>query len=235
MKWALRTAFWIGLVLATAGPLTLILSGYSEAGWAAMISGLILMLGSRFELIEELSLGPLRAKLRQRIEETDTTLVAIRNLAALVASISLSLVKRSGRIGGYTDEEEEQIAKEVKGFLEQIDIDEANIDETFAEWHNAVGRDYVHFILGGNTIPDGGSPELFSEWEALRSRWFDNLPAPEELTGFLSKGGALTPEREEWIEDYRFYLERHGHRRPEVWEQRRDLAERLTIQEAQSG
>jgi hypothetical protein len=126
--------FWIGIVLAGVGPSFLILIGFGEAGWAALISGVVMMLASRFEDILELTVGPVRAKLREKVQEADTTLAETRNLASLLTSTSLSLVKRSGQIGGYTDEEQNQIAQEFRDSLGKVGTDETKIDELFEDW-----------------------------------------------------------------------------------------------------
>lgn len=221
-----KIVFGLALFAAAIGPVLLILLGKSEAGWMTLISAIIVMLGTRFDAIEEISLGPLRAKLRKQVEEAEQVITAIRALATQVASTTLSLVKRSGRLGGYDDEEEEAIRIEVHDLLKQLGVGESEVNDTLNEWHRFTELDYSLFTLGGTQVPKDLPQEHQPRWKELRSGGVKKIPLPEELKEFFEQAGMLTSEREELIKDYEFYLKNRKHRRPDHWGKRREWSRR---------
>ena len=52
--------------------------------------------------------------------------------------LSLSLVKRSGRFGGYSDEEQDRIKNDLISVLREIKVSEADIQGVLVEWHRVV-------------------------------------------------------------------------------------------------
>lgn len=148
-----------------------------------------------------------------------------RDLALLVAQMLLSLVKRTGRIGSFSPAQEKEFEEAVDRILTQFNVTGAERREIFKDWDMFIKADYVFGILGGSTLPqfqsDGGVGG--AAWEALRQRAGQaDFPAPEELTQFLERYGFLAAERKELIEDYSYFLKHLKHRRPEVWERRKE-------------
>jgi hypothetical protein len=142
----------------------------------------------------------------------------MKNTSAAV----LGLVKRSGRWGGYSYDEKEQVKAEVLINLREMGISEKEIEdiEKKSNWHEYVALDYVHDILGGQYHVWGSILGATEEADAFRSRPLSNLPTPDELKEFLTKHHVLTNEVREIVEDYQYYLEHHKQRRPEVWAKR---------------
>jgi len=165
----------------------------------------------------------IEAKTREVLQRAEVTLSELQALAKQVGRVTLSLVKRSGRIGGYSDEEEMQIKESVVNVLKQVGIPDSELREVLSEWHRFTEFDYAHFILGAHTTPDGAALEVLEEWKDLRSGGINKIPTPEEIKSFLEKHGFVTPELQEWLKDYEYYVQFRTHRRPEVWEQRESL------------
>ena len=59
------------------------------------------------------STGGVEAKTREVRARAENTLSELQLLARTVAEVTLSLVKRSGRLGGYSDQEEEKIKRQI--------------------------------------------------------------------------------------------------------------------------
>ena len=95
-----KFVFWFAAAVAFFGPTAGILLGNGQAGWASLVSALVLMMATRFETIEEFSFGPLKAKLRQKIEEIESFLVPLRTLALSMSEMILTLTMGEGRWGG---------------------------------------------------------------------------------------------------------------------------------------
>ena len=164
----------------------------------------------------------IEAKTREVLQRAEITLNELQILAQQVGAVTLSLVKRNGRLGGYSDAEETEIKRSVLSVLKQVGIQESEFPKILDEWHKITDFDYAHYILGGNTIPDGAAPEALKEWKELRAGGIVKIPTPDEIKRFLESNGFIKPELHERIKDYEYYLNVRKHRRPEIWEQRKN-------------
>lgn len=151
-----------------------------------------------------------------------------RELTLTASKMLLSLVKRTGRLGGFQPTEEREFQESVERILSRVDATDTERKEAFKGWDLFTKVDFVFGILGGHTVPtfkasaDAAAGQ--QEWKALRRRTGDQLdpPGPDELEDFLRRYDFLDEERKELIDDYRYYL-RHGkHRRLDVWEKREE-------------
>lgn len=156
---------------------------------------------------------------RKVVEEARTTVTEMQDLAKHLAAISLSLVKRSARIGGFPPADEERIREETIDLLRRTGVAESEFDNVLDEWHRWVLADYVFGILGNSTVPRGIDQEAQTEWKSLRRRSFsENRPTVEELTAWLDRHDFLSQERREYLADYAHYIRHKTHRRFAVWE-----------------
>ncbi len=160
------------------------------------------------------------AKTREVVARAESTLRELQLLAQRITELSLSLVQRSGRFGGYSDHEQDQIKNNLISVLREIKVSEIEIEATLVEWHRVVEFDYVHFILGGSTIPTKTDPTTMVAWNALRDGGISNVPTSQAVERFLAEFGFLSPERKEQLADYVYYLTHRVHRRPDVWSAR---------------
>lgn len=221
--------FWLGIVVVFVAPVGLILYGKSEAGWVSLVCGVILLVASRFADIEELSIGPLKTKLVRQIQEAEQALEAVRALTAKTAETSLSLVKMSGRLGGFSDEQEEEILSSFRQLMNELGVDDATKDRAEAFWHQTVEYDYGHLALGGNQVPQDADPEESREWKLLRRGGFEERPRPEAIEAFLNRTGYMNETSKEFLEDLNYYIENRQHRRPEFWKEREEHMYRFRL------
>lgn len=157
------------------------------------------------------------------IKEAKDTLVELRALASVVVTTTLSLVKRSGRIGGYNDVEEQRIRDELLALLRRLGVKEVDIQAALSEWHRFVEFDYVGWILNSYTLPRWLPTAEVERWHELSSGGIQHIASPDQLEQFYDNYGRLTPEIRELIADYRYYIEHRKHRRPAVWAKRGEL------------
>lgn len=193
-----------------------------------LVAGLIgfgaLLVAANLDQIAEFkaSGSGIEAKTREVVARAETAITELQLLATHLAELSLSIVKRLGRWDGYTDEEQDAIRSSVLNVLEKLGIPESTKQSVLREWHRVVEFDYSHFILGGCRTPENAPSDVMAEWSALRTGGITDFPAPEVLQTFLSKHGFLTPDLEELIRDYEHYRKNRIHRRPTVWQDRRN-------------
>ena len=160
------------------------------------------------------------ARTRDIIEEAKVSVKEIQTLAKIVAEITLSLVKRTGRMGGYSDEEEDNIKNSIIGILKQLKIRDHDQEKILEEWHRYTIFDYAHCIIGGIRTPLHLPPEHIKLWKTLHDSGIFHVPSPEEIENFIITVGYCTDEAKELIEDYKYYINNKAHRRPDVWKER---------------
>jgi hypothetical protein len=160
------------------------------------------------------------AKTREIVVRAENTLRELQLLAVKVTELSLSLVKRNGRFGGYSDEEQEFIKNDLLSVLRELKVSEADIQRTLLDWHRFVEFDYALYILGGSIVPSKLDPDTQRAWGALQHRGIENIPSPEEIEKFLAEFGFLSKEKREQLADYTHYRTHRTHRRPAAWSER---------------
>jgi hypothetical protein len=162
----------------------------------------------------------IEAKTREVIARAESTLSELQLLARNVGELTLSLVKRSGRIGGYDDHKQEEIKKSVLEVLKKVGVPDSEFPKVLSEWNRFVEFDYSHAILGGHIIPENVDGAILAEWKTLREGGIDHVSSPNEIREFLNKHGFMTEELDAYLKDYDYFCAHKVHRRPEVWLER---------------
>lgn len=213
----------VGVVALGAGLAAGIL-GHHSVMWFSFLGLIACLIAANLDRIAEFkaSASGVEAKTREVIARAETAVSELQLLAAIVGEVTLSLVKRSGRLGGYSDPEEETLKERVLDVLRKVGVQESELPRVMAEWHRFTEFDYALLILGGSTIPDGVDHVTMEEWKGLRSGRLAKIPTPEEIRRFLEKHGFMTAERAGYLEDYEYYRTHQSHRRPEVWRERQE-------------
>lgn len=154
-------------------------------------------------------------------DRAKSTVKSLQELSKIFTTTELGLIKRSGRLGGYSYEEKEEIKIKTIELLKKAGIteDEISIIEEECKWHLYTTFDYVHLILGGSTIPQ----KIFQHKDRIKERKtlldIKDLPSPDKLRAFLDKCGVLI-KAEEFIKDYEYYIDNHKQRRLDTWNKR---------------
>ncbi|MDF1832205.1 MAG: hypothetical protein P1U52_07620 [Porticoccaceae bacterium] len=217
MKLGLTLASLVSLAIALVGGWNE-LHGVLTIGFLAFVS---LLFTAHLDQIAEFTASGtgITAKTREVLSKAENTVTELQSLAKIFAGTTLSSVKRSGRFGGYEDDEEEQIKESVLEVLKDIGLKETEFNSVLVDWHRFTKFDYVMAILGGNTIPQGFEDQsIQTEWKQLRD--FKKIPTSNDIKEFLSKWQLLDKARSEYLSDYEYYIVNLKHRRPEVWKER---------------
>jgi len=163
------------------------------------------------------------------LKDAQVALQESRELVLTVSKMLLSLVKRTGRLGGFPPAKEREFRDSIDRILARVNASDSERKQVFEDWELFIKIDYVFGILG-HTIPDfsGDANAGTGEWKALRERTGERLdpPSADELDDFLRRYKFLSGEISELAQDYRHYLQNAKHRRPEVWERRHDWGAR---------
>ncbi len=123
-KRVLKILFWVAAMTAFIGPTLGILLGYTQAGWASLVSSLVLMFATRFETVEELPFGPLKAKLREKIEEVENFIVPLNEMALTLSEISLTQLMGGDRWDGIGLKEKFKAREKIDALLDNLNIED---------------------------------------------------------------------------------------------------------------
>jgi hypothetical protein len=221
MKMLLTT---VALLMFGVG-MTAAYMGHHAALTGGIIIGFACLGFANLDQISKFKASATGFEIEKTVAQAKSAIVELQDLGVLVAKLSLSLVKRQGRWGTYSDEQQDAIREDVNQVLKRLGVPERKIQDAESEWHDVVEFDYVHAILGGKAISQVLSNIEQNEKRALLGDGFPHRPTSTELRAFLSDHDLLSPEREELIKDYDYYRNNRVHRRPDVWKNRRQLLE----------
>jgi hypothetical protein len=170
-----------------------------------------------FKSISRIKYGDLEADLQHKIEQANATLEQLRELAASLAQPTLGLIASQGYLGAFPISYRFEVAARIKTILQNIEVSEDRINEINSLFMITVRNIIAVAITKGlNQIPR-------NEKDAVRlgeGASIGRMGTPEDYESLLTKYSLLTPERQELIEDLRFFIENHELRRPEFWDDR---------------
>ncbi len=222
MRWFLTIT---GIVILVAA---LVAGFYGAPTWLMTIAlgGLIAMLiaanlnlFSRFKVSESGIEAEMR-EARQVITRAESTLSELQLLARNIGELTLSLVKRSGRWGGYNDGEQEKMKTSVLQVLKKVGVPETEFPRILSEWNKFTEFDYAHAILGGSIVPHTTNDALMRDWKSLREAGIVKIATPQDIRNFFMMYNLMTPTLEEYLKDYEHFVATKEHRRPDVWADR---------------
>jgi hypothetical protein len=136
MKWFLTI---LEILFLVAG-LCFGLLGFTGVMTIAFFSFIGFLAYANLDRISEFKASPsgIEAKTREVravIARAESTLSELQLLARNVAEVTLSLVKRSGRMGGYADDEADRIKASVLEVLKKVGVPEDDFPNILSEWN----------------------------------------------------------------------------------------------------
>ncbi len=89
--------------------------GHLAVMWFSLLGLIACLIAANLDRISvfKASASGVEAKTRKVIQRAETALSELRLLAAIVGEVTLSLIKRNGRIGGYSDQEQEILKERI--------------------------------------------------------------------------------------------------------------------------
>ncbi|MGD1903851.1 MAG: hypothetical protein ACFB9N_16610 [Geitlerinemataceae cyanobacterium] len=212
MKWFLTSAS-IAILVAV-----LVLEFIHQESVAAIgtLGFFFLLFAANLDRISEFqaSATGVSTKTREIIDRSESALEELKILAIESTRISLSVIQSAGRVEPYSEEQKEEIKSRLIDILAKVKVDESGVSAALSDWYKWVEADYRNGILGLG-MPTGASNTLLEDWRELRAR----TASPEQIEAFLAKYNLLE-QRQQYIEDYKYYRIHRQHRDPERWRDR---------------
>lgn len=220
--------FWGGTIFTLFVPVSIgILTKNANASWLAALCGAFVIFIAKLDDIAELSLGPVKAKMRETIREALATLDQLREIAVTSARATLTDSMAGNFMSGTTLKNRLELHDQIIESLISIGVPQKKIDEATVMWNRGVGIIYhrgIHAALEGrknrNIVNMEASKEVreaakefqklikFDEWKA---------PTPDEMENFINEKGLMNEALQELISDYRHFLKFGEIRRRDVF------------------
>jgi hypothetical protein len=202
-----------GILMVVVGAPAFIITDKNTSAFSILITGFAAVLIGRMNLVEELSLGPLKARLRASIDEANATLRQLRAVALGLAEASLTDLMAGNFAIGMTLDQRLTTRDVIVNSLLDLGLTQSEVQKASANWDKGIGLTYGRAIRA--SLPKTLEPSIRSAYDALTR--FDEWRAatPDELETFVNKHELSSAETAAWIDDYRHFLRTKEIRRRE--------------------
>ncbi|MDF3823082.1 hypothetical protein P3G55_24535 [Leptospira sp. 96542] len=188
--------------------------------------GLLLLFAAsieRFEVLKGLGIEARTRQLDAAIDQATATLEQLRELATSFSGVALTeLMSGHFAYGGATLKVRIELHDELLQTLKALGISARQIDTADQNWRKGIASIYrskIIDLVGKNTPPNRlknvpDSHQLAAqELEDMFSGEDPSASVHSQAQQFLESRGLMTPEIQEWMADYDFYLKNKRIRR----------------------
>lgn len=213
-----KILFWFGVLIAVVAPVPLaVFTDSAKFAVICFVSGTLAVLFSKLELLEELSVGPLKAKLRMAISEASATIEQLRTLGAEMSDVSLSLLMATEFMNGMEVKSKFELHRKIISCLSSLGASTQQIQMAQVNWMKGVSVMYLRLIrqhiegresfTRANFDAEENEIAASNEIYALSNfaEWY--TPSPEEMRDVLKKHAVSKPVVTEWIGDYERFVQ----------------------------
>ncbi len=209
--------FWAGIIFTIVAPVYIgIQYDDPSTSWVAALCGAFVSFMAKIENIAELSLGPVKAKMKQEIKEAAATTEHLKAITTVTSEGFLTDLMAGNFMGGMKLDKRFELHDKVINALNEIGATPEQIARVENNWKKGVAIIYHRTIkktIEEREHPNKVNPNApqnakdagkeiqdllnFSEWEA---------PAPHVIRTVIEKYDISSPEAEKWISDYENFL-----------------------------
>jgi hypothetical protein len=201
--------FWVAIGFTATMPTIIgLLGGPANVVWASLVCGAFITFISKADGLAELSLGPLKAKMKETIQEASATVGQLRELATTMASAMLTDIMAGEFLSSMPLAKRLQLHDALLAQLDALGLSPEQRRRAEAEWVKGVGliynriiRDHLRDAAQRQVAPGHveGCMRRLSEIQNF-STWL--VPGPEELKRFCKIERIESDAVMKWIDDY---------------------------------
>ncbi len=162
------------------------------------------------------------------IQKAEVTIVEMQNLAKLISRTALSLIKRSGRLEGYPEEEQEALKESFLRLLYNLNLSKQDREDVLEEYNRFIEIDYVYLLLESH-IPIKWPREELQKRRDMLSRAHSNRPSPEQIEELLIRNESLSTNHKDILEDFKYFRKYKKYRRPEMISNYKELRKTMNL------
>ncbi len=220
--------FWGGILFTLAAPVLIgLYLRDASIAWIAVACGVFVTIMAKFDDLVEFSLGPLRARMRETINEANATIEQLRKVAVTSARATLTNLMSGNFMDGTTLRTRLDLHDQYIDTLGRIGVSEVEIGACDELWRKGVGVIY-HRGIGHclNTLqsqhPADSEPgkafvKAMGELQDMLDFETWSAPSPERIQHFLNDRKIVNNDIAELISDYRYFLDTGEIRRRDVF------------------
>lgn len=184
--------------------------------WAVVMCGAFVVFASKIAVIDELSLGPLRAKMREKIREADASIKQLREISAVSSEVTLTNLMADTFMDGISLEKRLELHDKIIDSLKKIGVSKDQIAEADSNWRKGISVIYQRIIrhiveqrkkaeeinleAPKDAIKAGQEIEEMLDFRNWRA------PTPQQISSVLKKYNIKSPGAEECIKYYDHFL-----------------------------
>lgn len=164
---------------------------------------------------------------RELIQKAEVTIIEMQNLAKLVSRTALSLIKRSGRLGGYPEEEQEALKESFLELLKDLHLSKEERENVLEEYNRFIEQDYVFLLLESHIPINWPKEELQKRRDMLNM--IPSCPSPERIEDLLIRNESLSKNHKDILEDFKYFRKFKEYRRPEMIAKYKELRKSMNL------
>lgn len=198
----------------------------STLAWILLLSAPVALVIVQFDRVTDFSLGPLKAKMRETIQDAVATLDQLRKVASSIANSNISQLAYSEFSSGMPLKEKIKTQKELIEHLKAAGLSDEDISLANQGWKRGIS--HIYHLKIAPYIDDRQDPHQINSKASLRRlaarKEFDsiggNLDAtrsPSEMRAFVDKHAVSSEKVEAWISDYEHFLDTGEIRRVDIF------------------
>ncbi|EPW7005288.1 hypothetical protein ACWO06_004406 [Vibrio parahaemolyticus] len=143
----MKVLFWIGVLFTLSAPIIIgVYFGDASTSWVAALCGAFITFISKLHEIAELSLGPVKARMKETIEEATATISQLKKIAVANSEATLSDLIAGSFMGGMSQSKRLEIHDNIIAALKDIGVDEADLNFVEREWKKGISVIYMRAI-----------------------------------------------------------------------------------------
>jgi len=188
--------------------------------WVALIIGVFMTIISKFDRLVEFSLGPITAKMNQKIEEADVILKKLQNIALVSSEATLTDLMAGSFMGSMTLKQRMILHDKVVQALRGIGIEEKQILAAEDRWRKGITVIFCRAIRWRVKLQENGHHANFDapKQNQEAGKELDNLsdfpnwtePSPEKIREVLARYNICIESVNKWVDDYAYFMERRN-------------------------
>lgn len=209
--------FWLGIFFTLSAPIVIgIYFDNPSISWVAALCGAFVTLMAKAESLAELSLGPVKAKMKEKLQEASATIEELRKIATATSEASLTELMSGSFMGGMNLQKRLELHDKVIKSLKEVGVTDTQIGEAEGDWRKGIAIIYhraitknIKQVADVNTINQNASENQKNAAEELQALLdFDNwaVPTPHQIKVVLKSHKIDSQEAENWLNDYEHFL-----------------------------
>ncbi len=225
----MKILFWLGILFTLFAPVIIgIYFDDQSTSWVAALCGAFVTFMAKIGDLAELSLGPVKAKMKEKIEEASATIDQLREVATTNSEATLTDLMAGSFMGGMSLKKRLELHDSIIDALKGIGASELQISNAESDWRKGVCIIYQRAIRQAveqrpepsqiNTNATEEQTKAGTEIHELQNfeKW--ETPSPSQIRNILKKYNIDSEAAEKWASDYEHFLENNEIRNREAFE-----------------